>query len=234
MSARYTAQRVTNSAEKHHPRWLSSNFLEYNLGVQQVPDFLLPSRSYDGISTFQVPSDKYASADLLEYFDLLNVASPLVTANNKVDPFLGRYAIPMRSDHETDALEDRTRPLKASDHPDSHDFSHFEMCKLQWTGFLPSSTVLSIFIASWRATQQYVHGNVQPLSTWVTFSVSGFEGQRITICANSKSHIPNRSSVSYKQSQQSEAEHGETKDGMSKREIYATGGEFLEWFMQSP
>ncbi|OAP54467.1 hypothetical protein AYL99_11568 [Fonsecaea erecta] len=134
--------------------------------TQSLPNTLTPrtiASIADGVSL--LPAEAHESLfDVLEYVDMLSLASPRVQATHQTHSFLSRYEVP--------------------DLPDDVDFNGpstpGQIVKLlRWTGLIPSRWVLELFCAVIRYSRAEVFEALPKQQQWLAMSVSSHKTQAV-------------------------------------------------------
>ena len=95
-------------------------------------------------------------ADVEEWISLVAMQSPRVQANDSVDPYLCRYAIP-----DCDITTMDGQPVNIRD-----------LVLLRWHGFLPSHFVIRVLLAARKVSSKQ--------HQWATLTVHGFHDKTLT------------------------------------------------------
>ena len=100
------------------------------------------------------PEQSDINACFLEWLSLTLLNSPRVKLEDKIDPYLSRYEVPTESKYpSTKGLND-TRTDRAESEGEDPSRNLQSLVRLQWRGFLPSVSMLIIFMAVKKALQK--------------------------------------------------------------------------------
>jgi ribonuclease P/MRP protein subunit RPP40 len=112
---------ATKILAHHQPRIIDCSFREI---VQ--PSVQIPPISSDEITSFTTEADRQNYLDdIAEWLALVSLESPRISANDDIDPYLSRYAVP---EHQL------AEPPSSS------------IVRLQWHGLIPPAWTTQLFI----------------------------------------------------------------------------------------
>ncbi|KAK4962220.1 hypothetical protein LTR28_004640 [Elasticomyces elasticus] len=101
--------------------------------------------------------DEATATDLAEWLGLALLASPRIAADDKIDPYLSRYALP-----DLIGGDDENKPTANPQHTVEH------LIRLTWHGFATAPFLASLFTTAVKASVG---------EAWFALSVSGFRDE---------------------------------------------------------
>ena len=128
----------------HQPRMRTAEVLVERLDGVTIPSF--PETVKE--------NDYEQATELLEWLSLVTARSQRIHLDDKIDPYLSRYRVPLPDDDESQMGRDSPQDLT----------------KFRWHGFLPSSFIQKILMATLKAAGE----------SWFAFTATAFDGRTYT------------------------------------------------------
>ncbi|KIW91244.1 uncharacterized protein Z519_08140 [Cladophialophora bantiana CBS 173.52] len=151
----------TTPLSTHHP-----TIHTLRPSTRSLPNTLTPSTLLtipDGVSLLSVEAHE-PLCDILEYIDMLSLASPRLQATDQTHPFLSRYEVPdLSGDLDPNVSNRLGQSVKL----------------LTWTGLIPSRWILELLCAVIRYSRTENFGVLPKQQQWLAISVSSHKTQAV-------------------------------------------------------